>query len=387
MAFATVPPANWVHTWLVAFYTWLKFICTWVISGSKYSFVDFVSTFALPANTYSNGTSGLGATLTGNAHGALPAIDGTVPAVGQVLLLTNESNGSHNGPYVVTTLGSASAYYVLTRLSGFDVSASILPNTQFLVRSGALHGGHVWEFLGTPLPTVGTTALPFAGTVKRSLFRGAIPSARVAFSANPANADTLVIGGFTIKFLTTLVAANTYAQVKRGSDAATTLASLLNYINGVADITTVEATTPPTFTLFADAPTSTSLRIQTAVARGSKPVPAVSGTLALTASITAGASTWSPTNLNTTGKRDTDQSNASSGPITISTGLITAGTLYVEFPFTPTGFLAQAFTSAGVQRAYSDVTAISGNAVVVTLGGSTDPNLQANDVLTISAFQ
>jgi hypothetical protein len=57
---------------------------------------------ALAANTYANGTSGVGATLTGNANGALAAVDGVTLAANERVLVDQESAGSHNGIYVVT---------------------------------------------------------------------------------------------------------------------------------------------------------------------------------------------------------------------------------------------------------------------------------------------
>ena len=55
----------------------------------------------------------------------------------------------------------------------------------------------------------------------------------ITFTGNPANADTLVIGGVTITFVTTLT---TGAQVKLGATQAATMANLIAYLNagGVA---------------------------------------------------------------------------------------------------------------------------------------------------------
>lgn len=122
--------------------------------------VEEATTAALPANTYSNGASGVGATLTEVGVGAL-SIDGQSPAVGDRVLIKNEVAGSHNGIYVVTAAGSGIAAYVLTRSSDFDQSAEISQGDTVFVNLGAVNSTTAWSLsTATPL-TVGTTAMTF----------------------------------------------------------------------------------------------------------------------------------------------------------------------------------------------------------------------------------
>jgi hypothetical protein len=89
-----------------------------------------VGTYAtLPAYVYNNGTSGVGATLTGNVAGNL-TIDGEIVASGQRVLVKNETgafvnnstaSAAFNGIYVVTTAGAPGIAYVLTRAVDFDI--------------------------------------------------------------------------------------------------------------------------------------------------------------------------------------------------------------------------------------------------------------------------
>jgi hypothetical protein len=83
--------------------------------------VVFATTAALPAFTYNNGASGVGATITANANGAL-SIDGSSPVAGDRVLIKNEisTNQPFNGIYVVTNAGSVGAPFVLTRATDFD---------------------------------------------------------------------------------------------------------------------------------------------------------------------------------------------------------------------------------------------------------------------------
>lgn len=83
------------------------------------------TTAALPANTYNNGTAGVGATLTGNSNGALPAQDGVTPVVGYRLLVKNEAATANNGIYVVTQVGTGGTPYILTRATDFNSTTNI----------------------------------------------------------------------------------------------------------------------------------------------------------------------------------------------------------------------------------------------------------------------
>jgi len=119
---------------------------------------------ALPANTYNNGASGVGATLTANANGAL-SVDGTLTVAGNRVLVKNEAAGANNGVYTVTQVGTAGTPYILTRATDYNTSGSgvnqIDAGDFFLVTAGATNANTSWV-QQTPLPiTVGTTALVF----------------------------------------------------------------------------------------------------------------------------------------------------------------------------------------------------------------------------------
>jgi hypothetical protein len=90
------------------------------------------TTAALPANTYANGTGGIGATLTATANGAL-TVDGYTPAVGDRILVKNEVAGANNGLYDVTQVGSGATPYILTRNVYMDAPAEF-PGALFLSR-------------------------------------------------------------------------------------------------------------------------------------------------------------------------------------------------------------------------------------------------------------
>jgi hypothetical protein len=129
----------------------------------------YATTAALAANTYNNGTGGVGATLTGNVNGAL-TVDGYTFASpadnGTRILVKNESNSSRNGVYTLTQAGSAGAPYILTRATDFDSTGTGVDQIDqgdfFLVTSGTANANTSWV-QQTPLPIIiGTTGIVFS---------------------------------------------------------------------------------------------------------------------------------------------------------------------------------------------------------------------------------
>jgi len=132
-------------------------------SGAR--FVDDVragTTTALPACTYDNGTSGVLASLTGNANGALSAQDGVTLTIDQMLLVKNQVNQAHNGVYVLTQPGDGSNPFILTRLGTYDTTAEIVTGTFFTVLSGDTLALSQWSMNNDATITVGTTDITFA---------------------------------------------------------------------------------------------------------------------------------------------------------------------------------------------------------------------------------
>ena len=128
---------------------------------------QYATDAALATNTYNNGASGVGATLTAVLNGAL-VIDGhtfTTPDIGARVLIKNEVTQANNGVYTVTAVGGVSAVYVLTRATDYDTSGSgtneVDQGDLLLVINGTVNANTSWV-QQTPLPiTIGTTALVF----------------------------------------------------------------------------------------------------------------------------------------------------------------------------------------------------------------------------------
>jgi hypothetical protein len=115
---------------------------------------------ALPSNTYSNGTSGVGATLTATANGAL-TVDGVAVAVSNNILVKNEVTTANNGLYVVTQTGNGSNPYILTRHIDMDQTGEFLGAMVAVEEFGSANQNSLWLCTPAVTVTVGTTAVPF----------------------------------------------------------------------------------------------------------------------------------------------------------------------------------------------------------------------------------
>jgi len=121
-----------------------------------------MTTAALPACTYANGTAGVGATLTGNANGALAAQDGVTLTVNQRLLVKNQADAKQNGVYQLSTVGDAGTKFVLTRVTDMDTQDEIAG--VFVFVSGGTDGADTgWVCTTEPeAAVVGTNNITFA---------------------------------------------------------------------------------------------------------------------------------------------------------------------------------------------------------------------------------
>ena len=138
------------------------FVETLLTSGARFvSSVNAATTGALPACTYNNGTGGVGATLTGDAPGALAAQDGVSLTQNQLLLVKDQAAGLQNGIFTVTTVGDGGTSFVLTRIATYDETAEIVGGTFVNVLSGTTLANTQWALITPGTVTPGTTALTF----------------------------------------------------------------------------------------------------------------------------------------------------------------------------------------------------------------------------------
>ena len=109
--------------------------------------------------TYSNGSSGVGATLTAGSNTTL-TVDGTSAPLNTVVLVKNQAAPAQNGIYTVTTAGDGSHAWVLTRATYFDQNTEMLGGSYTFVTGGSTNANSSWV-LQTTVATVGTSAATF----------------------------------------------------------------------------------------------------------------------------------------------------------------------------------------------------------------------------------
>src|SRR6056300_561884 len=111
--------------------------------------------------TYSNGTAGVGATLTAGSNGAI-SIDGVSLSLNDRVLVKDQSTAAENGIYRVTTVGDGSTAFVLTRATPEDQPAELTGGSFVFVEEGNANGDNGYVFTHTGAPTFGTTSLDVA---------------------------------------------------------------------------------------------------------------------------------------------------------------------------------------------------------------------------------
>lgn len=126
-----------------------------------YSATRVATTVALSA-TYSNGVSGVGATLTNSTTPAPLMIDGITLAVNDRVLVKNQLSTFQNGIYIVTATGSLSANWILTRSSDFNTSLNIIQYATLMVNQGTINAGLIYLETGNGPFVIGTTPITFA---------------------------------------------------------------------------------------------------------------------------------------------------------------------------------------------------------------------------------
>ena len=132
------------------------------------------------AGAYNSGTKTFTYTATG-----VPSIDGiNVTAIGTRVLLKDQSTGSQNGIYSLTTAAAAGVNPVLTRTTDFDTSAEVDAGAFLFTQSGSTNGGK--QFVQTTdNPVLDTNPLSFTVLADSSVQPDSVTNAKLAnMSAN-----------------------------------------------------------------------------------------------------------------------------------------------------------------------------------------------------------
>jgi hypothetical protein len=137
------------------------------ISYHEPVFVESPNTAGNLNATYNNGSSGVGATLTNAGTQVALTLDGILMTVGKRVLIYNQTAQAQNGVYTVTTVGTVSTNWVLTRSTDANTYGLRDPNAlgyndAFFVTNGNTGAGETYVCTTTGTITFGTTAITFA---------------------------------------------------------------------------------------------------------------------------------------------------------------------------------------------------------------------------------
>lgn len=116
-------------------------------------YADIVAIAALAAYTNVNGT------ITANANGIMASVDGVTPTVGMFLFLPPgiAAAATDVGLYYVTSIGTASAPFVLNRAPDMAQGATINRGTRIYVGQGTVMAGTTWVLTTATPVVIGTT--------------------------------------------------------------------------------------------------------------------------------------------------------------------------------------------------------------------------------------
>ena len=184
---------------------------------------------ALPSNTYNNGASGVGATLTGVATGVL-TIDGQAVSLNDRVLVKNEVAGANNGIYLCTTAGAVGVAYILTRATDSNSSAGLMGGFTF-VEKGTTNASTGWANTNTTTITVGTTAVTYsqfsgAGTYTASTGL-TLTGSQFSITNTAVSAASYTLTNFTVNAQGQLTAASSTATTGSGNVVLATSPTLV----------------------------------------------------------------------------------------------------------------------------------------------------------------
>ena len=115
-----------------------------------------VATTADLSATYNNSNG----TLTANANGAI-VIDGVTLVLNDRVLVKDQTTQTQNGFYKVTTVGSGSAAFVLTRTPDANEASEITGGAFTFVEEGTANADNGYVATHNGIPTLGTTNITF----------------------------------------------------------------------------------------------------------------------------------------------------------------------------------------------------------------------------------
>ena len=301
--------------------------------------------------TYSNGTSGVGATLTNSGTQAALTIDSIVLTTNDRVLVKDQTTGLQNGFYVVTNAGSVSTNWVLTRSLDADQNTEITPGAFTFVEEGTVGNDNGYVCTNTGSITIGTTPITFVqfsgagsviagdGLTKNGNTLDVVGTAgRITISADAVDISSSYVGQATITTLGTIATGTWQGSVVAGQYGGTGVANTGktitvggNFATSGAHTTTLTTTANTTLTLPVTGTLATlagSETLSNKTITGSSIGSASPSTAAFTTLAASGAVTFTST---------TDASNLTTAAVVLSGGLAVTKAMFVGTNITGAG--------------------------------------------------
>ena len=314
--------------------------------------VRAASTSALTA-TYSNGSSGVGATLTNAGTQAALTLDSIALSVGNRVLIKDQSAEEQNGVYTVTTVGTISTNWVLTRATDFDNSpgTEVGPGVFFFVEEGTTQADNGYVISTEGAITIGSSSIMFSqfsgagqitagdGLTKTGNTINAVgTNNRIDVAADAIDISINYVGQSSITTLGTIATGTWQGTAVAGAYGGTGVANTGktitiggNFTTSGAHTTTLTTTANTTLTLpvtgtlatLAGAETLSSKTITGSSIGSSSPSTAAFTTLAASGAVTFTSAT--------------DASNLTTAAVVLSGGLSVTKAMYVGTNITGAG--------------------------------------------------
>jgi hypothetical protein len=190
------------------------------ISNTNYHLAAQISTTGPLTATYNNGSSGIGANLTNSGTQTALVIDSYTTLPNDRVLVKNQTLANQNGVYVVTSNGSISTNWILTRASDYDQSIlnEVSAGDYVFVSGGAINGNTSWIQTSTGTIVIGTSPITFVQIAGPGTYSAAAPITLTGTQFSLATTGTAGTYGNSayIPVLTT----DTYGRVSSVSNTA-----------------------------------------------------------------------------------------------------------------------------------------------------------------------
>jgi hypothetical protein len=361
-------------------------------------------------DNYNNGTAGVSATLTATANGTL-VIDSTVAQAAQRVLIKDCDDQAENGIYVVTTVGTASTPYVMTRssdadTSGQQTSTSLDEGSYFFTTGGTTQKGAAYVCNTAGTITFGTTPITFAEFSQAQVYSAGngisitlgsialntpvtVASGGTGLTTSPANGQ-LLIGNGSNYTLSTLTAGSGVSITNSAGSitlSATGLGGTVTAVTATGPLASSGGTTPDisianstgTGSVVLDQGATISSATITAAVSAS--ITTITGTSANITTVTGTTAGFSSANITQLGSTSATIATLSGTNVTFSSGTIsqlaaTSATI-ATVSGTNATYSNGSFTSA-------TVTTVSGTTATYTSATVTNLNSTSANITTLT---